>query len=54
MAGGRRWSQLHVLCFALSLLLAIYVSIELEFPRHGLIRIDKFDELLIRLREGMH
>jgi hypothetical protein len=54
MAGGKRRSQLHIVAFALSLLLSIYVSIELEFPRHGLVRLDKYDDALVRLREGMH
>jgi hypothetical protein len=53
MAGGKRRSHLHILGFALSLLLAIYVSIELEFPRHGLVRLDKYDQVLVRLLEGM-
>jgi len=53
MAGGRRRHWLHIGCFVVSLLLAIYVTIDLEYPRRGLVRVYKYDQLLIDLRAGM-
>ncbi len=48
---GRNW--LHIFCFTGSLLLVIYVTVDLEFPRRGLIRVDNYDQLLVDLRTGM-
>jgi len=33
--------------------LAVYVILDLEFPRLGLIRFDAFDQALVELRESM-
>ena len=41
----RRW--LDVLTFALVVTLTLYVLIDLEYPRLGLVRIDSFDALLL-------
>jgi hypothetical protein len=32
---------------------AVYVILDFEFPRLGLIRIDTFDHLLVDVRAGM-
>ena len=32
---------------------AVYVIIDLEYPRLGLIRLDAFDQLLVNLRAQM-
>jgi len=32
---------------------AVYVIIDLEFPRLGLIRVDTFDQALVELRASM-
>jgi hypothetical protein len=53
MAGSKRRSWLHTGCFLLAMLLALYVTIDLEFPRRGLVRVDSFDQLLVDLRAGM-
>ncbi len=53
MAGSRTRSWLHILCFAGSLLLAIYVILDLEFPRRGLIRVDRYDQMLVDLSATM-
>ena len=39
----------------LSLLLTatIYVTVDFEFPRVGVIRLDSFDQLLVDLRAGL-
>jgi hypothetical protein len=39
--------------FALMLSLTIYVVLDLDYPRVGLIRINPVDEALIELRAGM-
>ena len=48
---GRSW--LHIVVFAVTLSLAVYVIIDLEYPRMGLIRVDAADETLIELRKSM-
>jgi len=53
MGGGRRRHWLPVACFVGSLVLAIYVTIDLEYPRRGLVRVDRYDQLLVDLRAGM-
>jgi hypothetical protein len=53
MAGNKYRSWLHILCFAGSLLMAVYVILELEFPRRGFIRVDRFDQTLVDLRESL-
>jgi hypothetical protein len=39
--------------FALMLSLTVYVILDLDYPRVGLIRVDSFDEALIELRNSM-
>ena len=53
MAGSKRRHWLHFACFVLSLMMAIYVTLDLEYPRHGFIRADVFDQLLVDLRASM-
>lgn len=48
---ARSW--LHTLMFATVLSLTIYVIVDLEFPRLGLIRVDSADLALVELRESM-
>jgi hypothetical protein len=33
--------------------LALYVIVDLEFPRLGLIRLDAYDKVLVDVRESM-
>ena len=40
--------------FAAVLSLTVYVIVDLEFPRFGLIRIDSSDQVLVDLRAGMN
>ena len=47
----RRW--LHGLIFAASSATAMYVILDLEFPRLGFIRVDAFDQALVELRQKM-
>jgi len=48
----RRW--FHMVGFALVTAMAIYVILDIEYPRLGLIRVDAFDQALIDLRESMN
>lgn len=48
---GRSW--LHRLLFAGVISLAVYVVMDLEFPRRGLIRVDNADQILVELRKSM-
>jgi len=54
MIGGKLRSWLHMLGFALVMAIAIYVILDIEYPRLGLIRVDAFDQALIDLRESMN
>lgn len=53
LAGGKHRHWLHIGAFVVGLSLAIYVTLDLEYPRHGLIRVDNYDQLLVDLRVGM-
>jgi hypothetical protein len=48
---GRSW--LHTLTFAAIISLTVYVIVDLEFPRVGLIRVDSADDVLLEVRENM-
>lgn len=49
--GPRNW--LHTLFFVTSLTVTLYVIVDLEYPRLGLIRVDAFDQILQDVRTGM-
>lgn len=53
MAGAPSRSVLHVLGFAAILTVTVYVILDYEFPRHGLIRLDAADQLLVDVRQSM-
>ena len=40
--------------FALVMAVAVYVILDVEYPRLGLIRVDAFDQAMIDLRESMN
>jgi hypothetical protein len=48
---SRSW--LHTLTFAAVIALTVYVIVDLEFPRVGLIRVDAADDMLLQVRESM-
>lgn len=52
MSAAPRRSWFHVLLFVLTFTLAIYVIVDLEYPRLGLIRVDPADALLKDLRSS--
>lgn len=53
MAGitSRQW--FHSATFAFALAGAVFVILDMEYPRLGLIRIDAFDQVLVELRQNM-
>jgi len=53
MAGGQHRSWLHILSFTLITVVLIYVILNVEYPRAGLIRLQAYDQTLIDLRSGM-
>jgi len=54
MAGGKARSWLHTVGFAAVLSATVYVILDIEYPRLGLIRVDAADEVLVELRQSMH
>lgn len=54
MAESKTISRIHVVCFALIMAATVYVILDMEFPRYGVIRIDSADRLLVELRESMN
>ncbi len=53
MAGLKKRSLLHSLGFAIILTLTVYVILDLEYPRVGLIRVDPMDKVLADVRQSM-
>jgi hypothetical protein len=52
-AAERRRDWLHQIGFAAILALTLYVILDIEHPRLGLVRIDAIDQMLVDLRAGM-
>jgi hypothetical protein len=53
MAGGRQRPWTHAISFAATIAITVYVILDLEYPRLGLIRVDAADRVLVELRESM-
>jgi hypothetical protein len=53
MAKAERQSSLHVFGFAAIMAFSVYLILDIEYPRLGLVRIDSFDRAIIELRESM-
>jgi len=53
MSAGKVRSLLHMMVFAAIMSLTIYVILDLEYPRQGLIRVDSADQVLVELRKSM-
>ena len=53
MAGSKLRSWMHMLVFAVVMAGSTYVILDLEYPRIGLIRVDKADQVLVDLRNSM-
>ncbi len=46
--------SLHILSYVAITAFTIYIIIDLEFPRVGMIRVDSFDKILQDVRDQMH
>jgi hypothetical protein len=53
MAGTPSHRWLHMLAFAAVIAAVVYVILDLEYPRLGLIRFQAFDQALVELRQSM-
>jgi hypothetical protein len=53
MAAAAARSWIHMLVFAATLTVALYVVTDMEYPRLGLIRIESFDHFLVDAHEQM-
>jgi hypothetical protein len=54
MAGGQQRSWLHILAFTVITVIIVYVILDVEYPRAGLIRLESGDQLLVHIRENMN
>ena len=52
-AGTKSRDWIRSVIFACTLTGAVYVILDLEYPRLGLIRLEAFDQILVDVREGM-
>ena len=53
MAAAAARSWVHMVIFSGALAVTLYVVADLEFPRLGLIRLERFDHFLVNAYEAM-
>jgi hypothetical protein len=53
MSIGQRRSWLHIFSFALMTPIIVYVILDIEYPRAGLIRLEAPDQVLLNIRDRM-
>jgi len=53
MSGSKTRSWVHSIGFAAVLAVTVYIIMDMEYPRMGLIRVDSFDQALVALRQSM-
>ena len=53
MSSGQNRSWLHILGFTVLTVIIVYVMLDVEYPRAGLIRLESADQLLVNLRESI-
>jgi hypothetical protein len=53
MAIGQQRSWIHILCFSVITIIVVYVILDVEYPRAGLIRLETSDQMLVQVRENM-
>ena len=53
MSTGTRRSWLHILGFTVITMIIVYVMLDAEYPRYGLIRLENADQVLVDLRTNM-
>lgn len=54
MGDKRKRPWLHTVVYAVALTVTIYTILDLEFPRIGLIRVDRYDQALVNQRNSMN
>ncbi len=54
MAGSTRRSVAHVVGYAAVTVLTVFIILDLEYPRLGMIRADTYDKVLSDLRQSMN
>jgi hypothetical protein len=54
MAKAKRQSALHLYGFAAIMAFSVYLILDIEYPRLGIVRIDSFDQAIIELRQSMN
>ena len=54
MSAGKDRSWLHILTFVTVTVSIVFVILDVEYPRWGLIRIQGADQVLVDVRESMH
>jgi hypothetical protein len=53
MSGSNVRSWVHTIGFASILAVTVFVIMDMEYPRLGMIRVDSFDEVLMDLRQNI-
>jgi hypothetical protein len=53
MASGQHRSWLHILGFTVITVIVVYVVLDIEYPRAGLIRLESADQVMVELRQEM-
>jgi Ca2+/Na+ antiporter len=53
MSSGQHRSWLHILGFTALTVIIVYVMLDVEYPRAGLIQLESADQMLLNLRENM-
>ena len=54
MAGSKKRSFMHMAVYAVIMAATLYVILDMEYPRFGLIRIDSGDQVLVSVRNSMN
>jgi hypothetical protein len=54
MSASKHRSWLHILAFVFITVAIVYVVLDVEYPRAGLIRLEMADQLLVNVRQAMH
>ncbi len=53
MSAGAHRSWLHILGFTVITMIIVYVMLDAEYPRYGLIRLETADQALVDVRAAM-
>jgi len=53
MSGSKERSWVHSIGFAATLAVIVFVIMDMEYPRRGMIRVASFDQVLVDLRQSM-